>query len=372
MSEGLRAMVEGLLDRLRGRGHAEKTRAAFKDAIRAEGDRVARSLRKSLAGDLDAMRAEQERLGRTLAAVQASLAEAVTRQQKAERKASQFMLTLQLNERQRDLIARLPAALDDARVSAHVQQAITDAELLTDPFPHMVVTDVVPPDVYKLMLRAIPPADFFGDKDLTKQNLRIPVDRCPELTTRVWQFVDDTARNVVVPAVVARFREPLWQHYETLFGQALAARAAALPQAPNGGRVMLRRPGYHLSPHRDPKRSMLTCLMYLAAPGADESYGTKIFRVSGDQESSYTQTYYPEQNGATCELAKTVPFRPNSMLVFLNGTGAHGADIPADAPPDLERYSYQFYVGPTLEALEALVAELPDDRRKKWQGKNAD
>ena len=40
MSEGLRAMVEGLLDRLRGRGHAEKTRAAFKDAIRAEGDRV--------------------------------------------------------------------------------------------------------------------------------------------------------------------------------------------------------------------------------------------------------------------------------------------------------------------------------------------
>jgi hypothetical protein len=29
-------------------------------------------------------------------------------------------------------------------------------------------------------------------------------------------------------------------------------------------------------------------------------------------------------------------------------------------------------VGPSLEALQTLIAELPDDRRKKWQGKNAD
>jgi hypothetical protein len=365
-------MVEELLERLRGRGHAEKRRAALKDALRADGDILARAVRQSLAGELEAMRTEQERLGRALAAVQAALAEAVTRQRKAERRASQFILTFQLNDKQRDLIARLPGVLHDSRVSTHVQEAIAAATLLEEPFPHMVVTDVVPRDVYKFMLRAIPPADFFGDKDLTKQNLRIPADDCPELTTRVWQFVDDIARTVIVPAVIARFREPLWRHYETLFGEAGAERAAALAQAPSGGRVMLRRPGYHLAPHRDPKRSMLTCLMYLAAPGADESYGTQIFRVRGDQESSYTQTYYPEENGAVCELTKTVPFRPNSMLVFLNGTGAHGADIPGDAPADLERYSYQFYVGPTLDALQALVAELPDDRRQKWQGKNAD
>jgi hypothetical protein len=115
---------------------------------------------------------------------------------------------------------------------------------------------------------------------------------------------------------------------------------------------------------------MLTCLMYLAARGDDESYGTKIFRVTGDQESSYTQTYYPEQNGATCELVKTVPFRPNSMLVFLNGTGAHGVDIPADAPADLQRFSYQFYVGPEGESLGALIAALPEERRELWKGKS--
>jgi hypothetical protein len=358
-------VAEGFLTRLTG------SREERAQELRAESERLRRELRDTLGADIARLEAQQERLAKTVLALQESLTAATARQQKAERRATQFILAFQLNEKQRDLTARLPALLDEARVSDHVLRAIAGAHLLLDPFPHMVVEDVVPRDVYKMMLRAIPPAEFFGDKDFTKQNLRIPVDESPELTIRVWQFVDDIARTVVVPAVLERFREPLRQHYDTIFGATFADRAAALAQSPSGGRVMLRRPGYHLAPHRDPKRAMLTCLMYLAAPGADESYGTQIFRVSGDQESSYTQTYYPEQNGARCELVKSVPFRPNSMLVFLNGTGAHGADIPADAPTDLERYSYQFYVGPSTEALESLVADLPEERRQMWRGKGA-
>jgi hypothetical protein len=52
-----------------------------------------------------------------------------------------------------------------------------------------------------------------------------------------------------------------------------------------------------------------------------------------------------------------VPFRPNSAVAFLNWGGAHGADIPTDAPKDTERYSYQFYVSPEPSALLALVGE---------------
>jgi hypothetical protein len=55
--------------------------------------------------------------------------------------------------------------------------------------------------------------------------------------------------------------------------------------------------------------------------------------------------------------------------VFLNSRGAHGADIPADAPADLERYSYQFYVAPLNEALSALIKSLPAAQRQKWRSK---
>ena len=158
---------------------------------------------------------------------------------------------------------------------------------------------------------------------------------------------------------------------EEVFGADFLERARLLPQAASGGRLMLRRPGYHLGPHRDPKRAMLTCLMYLPRPGDSEQHGTQIFRVIGDEEADFKQTYYPEERGATCELVKVVPFRPNTMLVMLNSRGAHGATIPADAPADLERYAYQFYIAPRNDELAALIKSLPKPQRRMWQSKAA-
>jgi hypothetical protein len=117
---------------------------------------------------------------------------------------------------------------------------------------------------------------------------------------------------------IDKFRRPCWRAHirDEFWTSALSDRAEAMPQAPSGrGAFMLRRAGYRLAPHRDPKRSMVTCLMYLATKADQEQYGTEIYRVSGDRESSYMQTYYPEQHGARCELVKVVPFRANSMLV---------------------------------------------------------
>jgi hypothetical protein len=167
-----------------------------------------------------------------------------------------------------------------------------------------------------------------------------------------------------------KFRDPLTAHYDTLFGEAFRTRARRLPQSVSGGRLMLRRPGYHLDPHRDPKRAWLTCLMYLAKPGDSEAWGTQIFKVTGDQEAPYTQTYYPAQSGGQVELQKLVPFVPNTALIFLNSGGAHGADIPKNAPADLERYSFQFYIGPDAGDLDELVRALPPDRQARWVAKS--
>jgi hypothetical protein len=120
---------------------------------------------------------------------------------------------------------------------------------------------------------------------------------------------------------------------------------------------MLRRPGYHLDPHLDPKRVVFTCLMYFARPGDSEAFGTTFYRMHGTPNIDRTNTFYPETQGIRCDPVKMVPFRPNSAVAFLNWGGAHGADIPKDAPKDTERYSYQFYVSPEPAALTALVGE---------------
>ena len=261
--------------------------------------------------------------------------------------------------------------LDEPQIQAHVSRAIDAAEMRSEPFDHIVVEQVLPAAVYDLLIAAIPPAVFFDDHDPIKQNLAFPIGFGPALTTLVWGFVDTTvSRRIIQPAVLEKFHEPLQGHDDTIFGPSFHARANALPTLSSGGRLMLRRPGYHLAPHRDPKRSYLTCLLYLARHGDDEAHGTQLFHVMNDREASYKQTYYPEADSCRCELATVVPFRPNTMLVFLNSRGAHGATIPADAVDHPERYSYQFYVAPENAALGTLIRELPPDRRTMWQNKN--
>ncbi|MSO84271.1 MAG: hypothetical protein EXQ53_13425 [Acidobacteria bacterium] len=317
------------------------------------------------------LRKELRRLTREVEELQATLQDTAARAARGDRTSAQLRLILELNEHQRQPLAALPALLDERQIQEHVSRAIGAAEMRTDPFEHIVVQRLLPTALYDLLIAAIPPAVFFYDRDLIKQNLELPIAFGPALTIAVWNFVDVViARRVIQPAVVDKFNDSLQRHYDTVFGPSFRAQANALPQLSEGGRLMLRRPGYHLPPHRDPKRSMLTCLLYLARPGDNEAHGTQLFRVSDDREASYKQTYYPEAGGSRCELATVVPFRPNTMLVFLNSRGAHGATIPADAGDDLERYSYQFYVAPENAALGALIRELPRDRRTMWQNKN--
>ena len=334
--------------------------ARLRGAWRHEADEALKPLRKEvrrLTGELEAMR---EVLQHT--AVRAA---------RADQCAAQVRCIMELNEQQREQVADLPGLLDEQYIRAHVTQAINAAELRSEPFEHIIVEQILPPAVYDLLIAAMPPAVFFDDHDPIKRNLVFPITFGPTLSSEVWNAVDAMiAGRCIQPAVLDKFHQPLQDHYDTIFGPAFRTQANALPKRSAGGRLMLRRPGYHLAAHRDPKRSMLTCLVYLARPGDDEAHGTQLFRVTDDREASYKQTYYPGAAGGTCELATVVPFRPNTMLVLLNAHGAHGATIPADAGEDLERYSYQFYVAPENAALGALIRGLPRDRRTMWQNKN--
>ena len=335
-------------------------------------DRLRSAWRHELEQAMKPVRKDLQRVSQDLERLRVALDDTAARADLGHRASSQLKLMLKLNEEQEEVVAALPALLDEERVLRHVRHAIATAEMRSDPIDYIVVERLLPDDVYELLLKAIPPAVFFSDEDPIKQNMTFPVVFAPALTMRGWNFMDEVVSGKgILPATLEKFHEPLQGHYDTIFGPEARERANRLPRRSSGGRLMLRRPGYHLAPHRDPKRSLVTCLMYLARPGDSEAHGTQIFRVSGEAEANYKQTYYPEANGQTCELAATVPFRPNTMLAFLNSRGAHGATIPHDAPSDLERYSYQFYVAPEQEALHKLLRDLPKSRRAMWQSKDS-
>lgn len=370
----------GVLERLRRDWRSDLSRSASRsemelDRLRARGDEHRRELQVQLK-DLKAQLREQSagiaEQARQLVALQAQaaagareLTEAVTA---LTRRLNVDQRIDARNEADEDWLARLPALLDGAAVGAHIDRAVSAADLRLDPFPHLVVTDILPLPVYELLVAALPGPDVLTTRDRRKVNIKLrSSERLPRLTRRAWTFFETAVVPVISDLLQQRFAPFVRQRFVDMFGSAVAAQVEQLPQGASVGRLMLRRPGYHLAPHLDPRRVSFTALLYLARPGDPEQMGTDLYSVSSVLRPGKTKTYYPEEDGLTCTLRAQVPFTPNTLLAFLNAGGAHGASMPKTLPRDTTRYAYQFYVGPDLDAFAELLRALPAETQRAWQ-----
>jgi hypothetical protein len=276
----------------------------------------------------------------------------------------------QLDREQHDDLLAAPALLDAARIAEHVRAAVEAATLELNPFPHVVVNSWLPEDVYAAVIKAVPPAIFFADREISRQRLVVPFPLAPAYSDQVWRFF---ASHVIECSLSAALREKfnlVLREYVSRIVPGLP-EGSEIPLRASEGRIMLRRPGYVIRPHRDPKWGFIVGLMYLARKGDNESYGTQLYRVNGDEEQPTGNPMYIEEK--RCTLVRSVPFRANTLLAFLNSAGAHGASIPADAQPaNLERCVYQFRLGPGRETIARLLSFMPPADRAKWSGGKAD
>ena len=339
----------GILPVLRSQWRADQTTGAAKLEKRLDKHLV------ELKGDVARLSAElNERMHRL-----EPLLESVERVARMERDVRMMRETMGVDITHRRRKVDYAALLTSPGIAPHVQEAIRRVPVQGDPSVHVVIDDLLPSETYDALVDGIPPPIFFSQKDDAKQNLRLSnVHIAPEWTFQMLTFLEEVLiPRMIVPALLQKLMPHIRDFYVREYGPERGPALAAIPHEATRGRLMLRRPGYHLDPHLDPKRVVFTCLMYFARPGDSEAFGTTFYRMSGTPNIDRTNTFYPETQGIRCDPVKMVPFRPNSAVAFLNWGGAHGADIPKDAPKDTERYSYQFYVSPEPAALTALVGD---------------
>ena len=266
---------------------------------------------------------------------------------------------------------RLDQILQHHGISTHVRGAVAAAPLYEDPFPYVVVDGLLPDALYAALIDGLPPAELFSDRAINKQQLVVPLELGPAYSRRVWGYMADTVvPEIIAPALLEKLRVQATAWLTHNFPAAGADPIDTIPMTCSDGRILLRRPGYYIPPHRDPKWGFITCLLYLARRGDSERWGTQLHRVVGDDEALGARPHWIDEQ--KCEPVEHIAFRRNRALVFLNSVGAHSAQIPSDAdPPDLERYAYQFRIGANAEAIKRLVDGLPADRREVWAGKGS-
>ncbi len=308
----------------------------------------------TLRADLGARVAQLEA---QVAALQASVADSHLR-------AEQLTLATSRLASDGDLEPLLAEALVAGDVRAHVEAVLARTPLEMDPYPHMVLDDLLPASLYRALITTLPPRVLF-EGGAGRQIGKVPPRNAGRATFRVWRFlVKDVVEQFLQDALIERFREPLIGYARRFWP---SADLGDLQLNGSDGRIIYRRRGYVIPPHRDPKWAWLTFIFYLAKPGDPDTWGTQLYHVSDDVEAPGAQPFWMKTHHHV--LARDVRFVPNRALVFLNADGSHGASIPEDAPEDFERYIYQLRIGPEGTAIERLKAALSPEARQRWEGK---
>jgi hypothetical protein len=269
-------------------------------------------------------------------------------------------------------------------VSAELQEVVRDkletAEIHRDPFPHLVIPDLLPEPWFRRLADSVPPLETFEQsKNGIKADMPLDEDdphfaAAPADFRAAWSVLrDDLLRGTIAPVLRQRLEGEIREKYADLFSAELAERIMADGLDASPGRIMARRPGYDLRPHTDPAHFAVTCLLYFTAARDEASGALCLFRPERTPELHDVSTYYPDrEEGIGAELVKTIPIRENLFVAFLNGRESlHGVHIERGSDAGI-RLTHQAHVLPRhdirLEA-ESFIPELDyaaGERGRRW------
>jgi hypothetical protein len=346
------------LDRLFPHRRAEKMMSALREQMAREHKNVVRELREIRR---TAEQSRQEFTG-ALAAHDAVLAALPELQARIDRCMSVYVQDAKHAAR----VNEFRASVDRAGVLAHVTAAVGRARLQLEPCPHLVVDDVFPDYFYDRLIDSLPAPVFFEKTADLRDEMPVPFVMAPAFSRAVWDVFHEAVEKALLPAVIAAFRPALDDFVRSSWPTLGSWEQSGITLRAANPRLMLRRRGYLIKPHRDPRWAFLVALFYAAPRNAPHTYGTQLYRLINERDEPHTSPLWlkPEE----CQLARDVPGIGNSALMFLNSTGAHGAAVPDDAPPDFLRYVYQARFSPDAPTKKRLLDLLTGEgaARDRW------
>jgi hypothetical protein len=211
-----------------------------------------------------------------------------------------------------DALRRLESILDVERASAHVRTRVGAAALARQPVPHLVVSDLLPADIYEACLGAVPDQVFFKRRGTGHRELRIPSALAPLAALATLAFVAEVLTTALSQGMADRF---------------YAERPHRVRVSPP--RLVVREAGYEEEASESVESPALKAILDLG-PTDDGAYGSRVCR--GEQ--------------GRCAEAREIPFRGNSALIVLDHGSAHRySAIPATAA-DLSRCSLELSARP--------------------------
>jgi hypothetical protein len=221
----------------------------------------------------------------------------------------------------------------------YIEERFARAELSEEPFPHMRVRDVLPPEVYREMEAALPPP-----AEVKRALLR---DRFRRWIKRAWRlpkpdpvyfYISNEAKAGHLDSYAAEWHRR-FGGYVGLVERLLHERLRVQQPWHSGQRVFFFRPtGWAIPPHVHPRAELTNTLIYFPSSENTVEQGTLLYRARPGvtlKGESGTAEYGSDQ----LEPVTIVPYLPNTLVTWINTPGSvHSSiEIAGGAP---RRYLY--------------------------------
>ena len=203
------------------------------------------------------------------------------------------------------------------RVVDHMVAAADAAPSMDDPFPHTLIRGLFPDDVYDRLQSLLPDPSQYkrfsyqkhqdADGESNRRRFQLKTEFMSVLDPERQMFWR-TIRNAIgsgefKQSVFARVRDGLALRYRCDPDAAASLPGHALPE------LFHETAGYHIKPHPDTRRKVVTMQIALPTDESCAAMGTEFYR-----RSLRPADWADEPRGF--EIAKTMPFVPNTAYAF--------------------------------------------------------
>ena len=194
------------------------------------GDKL-REDQKEMARQLRAISRQLERLDETFSRKLEQLDQTLKRQEDViasvpalHTEVQQCLTSYKTDARHADRLPALRVSLGDSnRLAAHAAAAVARTPLQLDPFPHVVIENLLPEDAADELVGALPSSVFFK-KNAMRHQLQVPFVFAPAYSRLVWSiFFEKVITETLLPALTEKFRPALddfvrthWPHLRSM------------------------------------------------------------------------------------------------------------------------------------------------------------
>ena len=236
----------------------------------------------------------------------------------------------------------------------HIESRLERAQLEHSPFPHVVVADFFPADVYADILRFnpfrtdagaqwLPPEESSNVSARTPYFARKQIDlrgahrfEAPQAATEFWARLRDTFLdgNWFERLVFAKHES----YFRTRFGDLVDDDDFFSLMCTE---LFLQRhePGFVIGPHTDLPTRIFTCIFSFADRDGFEEYGTQLMAHKDRLVRCWGKDHYPPDGFV---VRKLVPYRPNNFLLFFKTRHSFHSVAAVDERVPNQRYGMQF------------------------------